>query len=166
MITPALALQTAVQTFVLLWFVLLGLKAVGRRVFGELGPQDIILIVLLAESMDIGLTPQGAGFMGSIVSGIVLMGTMALVERIRPLRDWLDGTPVVIARDGRIIEAVMRKGHISMSDLEKVAREYGFASIDVFDVMVLEGDGSITGVLKPGYVTMRNSKEPFRPGAG
>jgi len=72
----------------------------------------------------------------------------------------------VLLRDGRILEAVMRKGHISMSDLEKVAREYGFADIDVFDIMMLEGDGSITGVLEPGYVMPRNLKESFRPGSG
>lgn len=55
--TFLLCLQTAGQTFVLFWFVLLGLKAIGRRAFGELGPQDLILIVVVAEAMDSGLTP-------------------------------------------------------------------------------------------------------------
>lgn len=42
-------LLSVVQTFTLFVAFLLGLKIVGRRVFGEKGPQDLVILVLIAE---------------------------------------------------------------------------------------------------------------------
>lgn len=76
------------------------------------------------------------------------MGTMAIVDRIEPLREWLDGSPVLLMRNGKVYRKRLRKENISMEELDKVAREYGLPSIDGFESMTLEGDGSITGVLR------------------
>lgn len=57
-------LLSIVQTFTLFVAVLLGLKVVGRRVFGEKGPQDLVILVLIAEAASSGLNHQGAGYIG------------------------------------------------------------------------------------------------------
>lgn len=139
-------LQTAGQSFLLLWLVLIGLKLVGKRAFGELGPQDLVLIMLVAEAMDIGLTPDGSGLFGSIISGIVLMGTMYVVDRIPRVRTWLDGSPVVLYARGKIDVALMERENISLDELQKAAREYGCDTFAQIEKIVLEGDGSITCV--------------------
>ena len=59
---------SVVQTVVIYWLVLLGVKLVGRRVFGEMGPQDMVILFLIAESCDLGLTNEEAGFWGSVAS--------------------------------------------------------------------------------------------------
>lgn len=145
---PMLLGKVALQTAVALWFILIGLKLVGRRVFGELAPQDLLLIVLVAEAVSTGLVPQEAGFTGSMVSVTVLMLNVWLMESIPQLRSWLESDAVVLYERRKLNREAMARYHISEGDLEKVARDYGHSRIDDFSKLVLEGDGSITGVLR------------------
>lgn len=142
---------TALQTFVAYWFVILGLKLVGRRIFGELGPEELLLIVLVAESMSVSLVHEDAGFLGSLVSAAVLFISVATVERLRGLRKRLEGDPIILLKNGIADTHTMRQNLIDRQDLEQAARRYGVASPEAFQLMVLESDGQISGVLKPEY---------------
>src|SRR5688500_1821390 len=92
-------LLSILQTFTLFVFVLLGLKLVGRRVFGEQGPQDLVILVLIAEACDAGLNHQGAGYWGSILSvgTILLLGFIC--EKVKIIRQFIGGDPVVLYKD-------------------------------------------------------------------
>ena len=72
---PAWNLQilSVVQTATIYCFILLGLKIVGRRVFAQRGPQDLVIIVLVAEASNLGLTPEEAGYWRSICSVATLL---------------------------------------------------------------------------------------------
>ena len=70
--TELLMLSVA-QTATVYCFILIGLKIVGRRVFAQRGPQDLVIIVLVAEASDLGLTPDEAGYWGSICSVVTLL---------------------------------------------------------------------------------------------
>ncbi len=142
---------SALQTFLIYWFAILGLRLVGRRAFGELGPQDIVLLLLLSEGLNSALVPQGAGFWGGVASALTLLVSVGAVERIRPLREALDGTAVDIVIDGQMLRDAMRRYQVDESDVMKAAREYGVAGPEAFERAVLEGDGSITAVLKTEY---------------
>lgn len=53
---------TFLQAFVLFWIVLIGMRVVGRRTFSEMGAQEVILLMLLSEATDLGITHGQAGF--------------------------------------------------------------------------------------------------------
>lgn len=142
---------SALQTFVVYWFAMAGLKLVGRRSFGELGPQDVVLLLLLSEALSAALMVPEAGFWGAIASAATLLATVAVTERIKALRQALDGEAVTIVRDGEALEDVMARYQVDDGDLAKAAREYGVAGPEAFERAVLEGDGSITAVLKPEF---------------
>lgn len=55
---------SAVQSFIVYWVVLLGLRLAGRRVFGELGPHDLILLLLISEATDLGIVTRRQVFGG------------------------------------------------------------------------------------------------------
>jgi uncharacterized membrane protein YcaP (DUF421 family) len=147
------------QSFIIYWIVLFGLKMVGRRVFGELGPQDLIILLLISEASNQGLVHEDAGFWGAIGGALALLITIGLVERIPPLRKKLDDTALTLVEQGRPLTRVMKQNLVEMGDLEKKARDYGMPNYDMFESMMLEGDGSITGVLKPEYRGRVNIKE-------
>jgi uncharacterized membrane protein YcaP (DUF421 family) len=139
------------QTLTIFWLILLGLKLVGRRVFGELGPQDLIVLLLIAEASDLGLTHQDAGYWGALASILTILTTGALIEHLPLLRHFLEEEGIVLLRSGEPDEQTMKKNLVQREDLEKTARQYGFAELEAFDAMVLESDGKITGVLKPEF---------------
>jgi uncharacterized membrane protein YcaP (DUF421 family) len=141
--------HTVIQTFTLYWLLLIGLKLVGRRVFGEMGPQDLIILLLIAEACDLGLANEKAGYWGTIASVLTILVVGGIIERVPFIRKFLEDNAVVLFKDGQLDKRQMRKNLVEEEELEKVAREYGLNSYQDFSTLVLEGDGSITGVIKP-----------------
>lgn len=138
------------QTAVIFVFVLAGLKAVGRRVFGEQSPQDLILLLVIAEACDIGLTPEQAGFWGTMASITTILFLGWLCDRIGFIRKAVDGEPIVIFSNGRLNRKAMRAQKVDESDLQVAAHTYGLDDFRKFHVIILEGDGKITGVTAKG----------------
>lgn len=139
---------TAIHTFVIYWIVLLGLKLIGRRVFGELGPQDLILLLLISEATDLGLVHQEAGFLGTLTAVLMLLITVGMTEHIPALRRLMENNPIVLKKNGQLLEPMMSKHMVEHGDLDKIAHDYGMPDHTAFDTMILEDDGTITGVLK------------------
>lgn len=137
----------ALQTFTIYWILLLGLRLVGRRVFAELGPQDLILLLLVAEACDIGLTPEDSGYWGTLGSVATLLVTVAVVERIPALRKLTENKPVLLYKNGRM-QTDLKSYLLEEEDLNRMARLYGLASYEQFETLILEDDGSITGIVR------------------
>lgn len=152
--------HSIVQTLFLYWTLLFGIKVAGRRVFAEMGPQDLVVLLLVAEACDLGLSDETAGFWGTLFSVLTILVTGAVVERIPFLRTNLESEPVELVRGGRLVPRAMASNMVDEHDLAHAARRYGFASFDDFDVMILESDGSITGVVSQGARSGRRLKNP------
>lgn len=143
--------HSVLQTFLLYWMVLFGIKLVGRRVFGEMGPQDFIVLLLVAESCNLGLANEEAGFWGTVFSVLTVLTTGAIAERVSLLRRFLAESAIDVLKDGRPLPGAMKRSLVEEDDLLSTAREYGMPDYSVFEKMTLESDGHITGVLKPQY---------------
>lgn len=149
--TPPDAEQIAlsiIQTAAIFFLITIGLQIVGRCVFAQRGPQDLIIVVLVAESCDLGLTPEDAGFWGAVASVLTLLTLGYLTERIPFLRRLLNEKPIVLYKDGQLQKAAMRKHMVDEEDLNEVAREQGSLSYKNFYAMMLEGDGQISAIGK------------------
>lgn len=151
---------TIVQTITVYWFILLGLKCAGRRLFAEKGPQDLVILLLIAEASNLGITHQDAGYWGAIaaVLTIILMGS--LIERIQPLRDFLNDKKILIYKDGHLNRPLLKKYLLEEEDLEEMAREYGVENYNAFGSIYLEGRGDLTGVLKAFYKIKKDDSHP------
>lgn len=141
--------HSILQTIAIYWLLLLGLKLVGRRVFGEMGPQDLIILLLIAEACDLGLSDEKAGFWGTIASVLTILAMGGLIERLTPLRQLLEERSVTLMKNGRLDRIQMRRNMVQEEDLNHTAREYGLASYRDFELMTLESDGKITGIVRP-----------------
>jgi uncharacterized membrane protein YcaP (DUF421 family) len=144
---------TFIQAFALFWLVLIGLRLVGRRTFSEMGAQEIILLLLISEATDLGITHGKAGFWGSVASVVALLLTVYIVDHLPFLQINMESNPVQIKRDGKLDKELLKKHRIEEEDLQKAARKYG-VPLDAFESLTLEGDGSITGIVKQEYYRM------------
>jgi len=149
-------LLSILQAALLFTLVLLGLKLVGRRVFGEQSPQDLVILLLIAEASNLGLSDQRAGFWGTVASVLTILLLGWICERYNKLRRALESDPIVLFRDGHLNRKLLQKHMMDASDLEMAAHEYGLSSYREFEKIILEGDGKLTGVLKSGGKQGRN----------
>lgn len=122
----------------------------GKRTIGQFTPFDLLVVMLLSESVSNALTGGDDSLPGGLVSAatlIVLNGVVGLATaRSRRVERLVDGEPVLIGRDGTLFESVMKRHRISEGDMQRALREADCALHEV-RCAFLEADGSIS-VLK------------------
>jgi uncharacterized membrane protein YcaP (DUF421 family) len=139
-----IVLRAAVAFF----FVLLVTRVVGRRELSSLQPFDLILLVMIGD-----LTQQGVTQNDFSVTGLVLAaGTIAVLTvavsyssfkfpRLRPV---LDGEPVIVLEKGEPIKKNLDRNRITVDELRAAARHEGFGTLADVEWAVLETSGQIS----------------------
>lgn len=129
-------------------FVLLVTRVVGRRELSSLQPFDLILLVMIGD-----LTQQGVTQNDFSVTGIVLaVGTIAVLTvfvsyssfRFPRLRPVLDGEPVIVVERGEPIKRNLDRNRITIDELRAAARREGYASLAEVEWGVLETGGQFS----------------------
>ena len=129
-------------------FVLLLTRAVGRRELSSLEPFDLIMLVMIGDLVQQGITQNDFS-----VTGMLLVGsTVALLTvavsyanfRFTRLRPILEGEPVIVLQDGKPIDRNLRRNRITLEELAAAARQEQFASLDEIQWAVLETSGQIS----------------------
>jgi uncharacterized membrane protein YcaP (DUF421 family) len=136
------------RTVVIFFFILLVTRAVGRRELSSLEPFDLILLVVIGDLVQQGVTQSDYSMTGAIV----VVSTIALLTvamsylsfRVRRLRPVLEGEPLVLLEDGRPIERNLRRERITIQELAAAAREQEIGSLEAVHLAVLETSGHIS----------------------
>jgi uncharacterized membrane protein YcaP (DUF421 family) len=139
-----LVLRAAVVFFVLLAV----MRAVGRRELNTMEPFDVILLVVIGDLVQQGVTQSDYSLTGAVtvIATITLLTvtTSYLSFRFRRLRPLLEGAPLVLLEDGRPIERNMRRERITIEELRSAARQQQIGSLDGVRLAILETDGRIS----------------------
>lgn len=144
----AFVLRACVVYFLLLAMIRLS----GKRSMGQFTPFDILLVVLLGNAVQNALLGTDA----SVAGGLLLAATLIALNwvvglasaRVPGVERWVEGSPVLLARDGQVYREVLRRELISKEDFEKAMREAGCLEIDDIRLAVLENNGRITLVMR------------------
>ena len=140
-----------VAIFVFLYVLM---RAIGRRELSTLEPFDLILLIVLGDAVQQGLTQDDYSLTGAFLA----IGTIAVMQllvsytnfRFPRLRPLLEGEPIVIVQDGKLIDRNMRRERLTPDDLMSAARQQNIASLDEIAWAVMETSGSISFIKKSG----------------
>ena len=134
-----------VFVFVLIFVVT---RAVGRRELSSMEPFDLILLVVIGDLVQQGVTQSDYSLTGAttVISTIALLTvfTAWLSYRVRRLRPVLEGDPVVLVADGRILERNLQRERMTLEELEAEARLQQIDSLDDVRFAILETNGKIS----------------------
>ncbi len=129
---------------------LLLMRLSGKRTVGQFTPFDILVVMLLSESVSSGLNGTEDSVTGGLLAAATLIALNVLVAAVTArsarLQALGEGDPVLIGRDGRLFATALRRNHVPLPDVERALRE---ADCDLADMKFafLEADGGIS-VLK------------------
>jgi uncharacterized membrane protein YcaP (DUF421 family) len=134
---------------VLVYVIVLGMVRVsGKRTLGQFTPFDMLLIVLLGNAVQNALLGQDTSLGGGLLLAATLItlnyGVGWITTRSKRAERLIEGVPVVIARDGKLFEKVLRRELISEADFQVAMRQQGCASVDKVRLALLETNGHIT----------------------
>ena len=147
-------MDLVIRATVVFFFILLVTRIAGRRELAELEPFDLILLVVLGDLVQQGITQSDE----SVTGTLVVISTMTLLSvgvswftfrfpRVRPVTE---GEPVVLVQDGRPIERNLRRERITVDDIEEEARGAQVSSIGDLEWAILEDDGKISCIPRKG----------------
>jgi uncharacterized membrane protein YcaP (DUF421 family) len=133
-------------------FVLFLTRVVGRRELGSMEPFDLILLVMIGDLVQQGITQNDFSVTGLILAGGTIGLMTVLVSygtfRLPFLRPIVDGEPVIIVEDGQPLLRNLRRERITIGELEAQARLQGHASLVGVQWAVLETNGRVSFIAK------------------
>jgi uncharacterized membrane protein YcaP (DUF421 family) len=141
-------MDLVLRAVVAFFFVLLLTRVVGRRELSSLEPFDLILLVVIGDLVQQGVTQNDFSLTGMLLVGGTI-GVLTVVVsyssfRFPRLRPVLDGEPVIVVQDGEPIRRNLDRNRITQGELLAAARQQGFPSLERVQWAVLETSGSIS----------------------
>ena len=101
-------------------------RVVGRRELSSLQPFDLILLVMIGDLVQQGVTQNDFSVTGALLVGstiaLLTVGVSYASFRFPRLRPVLDGEPVIVVENGKPIERNLRRNRITLEELAAAAR--------------------------------------------
>ena len=145
-------MDIVVRAFLAFVFIFLLTRLIGRRELSTLQPFDLLLLVVVGDMLQQGVTQNDLSFTGLVlVVGMFGLLTLALsyagwrFPRVRPL---LEPEPLILVEDGKVIEKNLRKERITAEEVAGEARIQQISSLDDVQWAMLESGGRISFIPK------------------
>jgi uncharacterized membrane protein YcaP (DUF421 family) len=152
-LTPGVPLlDKVIRTVVVYVFLLVGLRLCGKRELGQLNPFDLVVLLVLSNTVQNAIIGSDNSLFGGLFGATVLLALNYAVVRFLFLHPRLDriaeGREVVLIKDGKVLESRMRRELITRSELASSARKQGIDDLSTVDCARLEVGGTLTFVVK------------------
>ena len=130
-------------------FLLVVFRIAGERTMASMTTFDFVLLLIIAEATQQALIGDDSSLTNMMLVIVALVGIdvglSLLKDRSRLFHKIIEGVPLVIVEDGRVIEDRMRRARVDIEDVLQAARErQGLESMDQIKYAVLERTGEIS----------------------
>jgi uncharacterized membrane protein YcaP (DUF421 family) len=147
-------MDLVLRTIAVFTFLLVLTRVIGRRELSSLQPFDLILLIILGDAVQQGLTQDDY----SLTGAFLVIGTFAVLQvsvswvgyRFPRTRPVLEGTPLVVVQDGVVIEHNLKRERLAVEEIAEAARAEQIAHLSDVKWAVLETNGSISFIKKSG----------------
>jgi uncharacterized membrane protein YcaP (DUF421 family) len=129
-------------------FIVFVLRVMGRRELSDLAPQDLVLLVVLGDLIQNGVTQSDMSVTGVTIaiSTFVLMTVLSsyLAFKSKRARRVLQGEPLIVVQDGKPIERNLHEERLTLDDVMEEARGNEIESLDEIKFAVVEAGGAMS----------------------
>lgn len=147
-------LEIVVRGTAMYWFLFVIFRFVVRRDVGSVGVADILILVIVADAAQNGMS----GEYTSVPDGMLLVGTLifwnALLDRLSfhfpAFSRFTEAPPLLLVRNGRMLRANMRREYITENELWTQLRQQGVDDLAQVKKAYLEPDGEFSVIRKDG----------------
>ena len=134
--------------------VMLLVRVSGKRAVGQFTPFDLVLLILIGNAVQNGINGGDNSLTGAAIMATTLIalnyGVAFVTSRSRKMEKFVEGEPVVLARNGKLFDGVLRRELVSSEDFRESLRMNGVEDVSEVELALLETNGSISVVKKRG----------------
>ena len=141
-------MDLVLRAAVMFCFLFLLTRIIGKRELGTLQPFDLLLLIVLGDALQQGITQDDY----SITGALLVVGTFATLQvgvswigyRFPGSRPILEGEPIIVLQDGKPIDRNLKRERLTMDDISEGARKQGIAHLANVRYAILENDGTLS----------------------
>jgi uncharacterized membrane protein YcaP (DUF421 family) len=141
-------MDLVLRAIVLYVFVIVLMRIVGRRELSTLSPVDLVLLIVLGDAVQQGLTQDDYSVTGAVTVittiAVLQVATSYLSFRSKRARRLLEGEPIVIIEDGKLIDRNLRRERLRPEDVAEEMRLEGIGSFAEVRWGILESNGQFS----------------------
>ena len=143
--------EKIIRTIVVYVFLLVGLRLAGKRELSQLNPFDLVVLLLLSNTVQNAIIGNDNSLIGGLVGAAVLLVLNAVIVRLLyhyGKLDTIEGRPDTLVRNGRLLRHHLERELITVAELESAARRQGISSLAHVRDCRLETGGALTFIQK------------------
>jgi uncharacterized membrane protein YcaP (DUF421 family) len=141
-------MDLVLRTIFVFVVILLITRAVGRRELSSMEPFDLILLVVIGDLVQQGVTQSDYSLTGAttviVTMAVLVVATAYLSYRFKRLRPLLEGEPTLLIADGTILERNLGRQRMTVDEIQAEARQQSIGSLDDVRFAVLETNGKLS----------------------
>lgn len=145
--------ELMVRSLLVYIFLIALLRLTGKRQVGQLAPFDLVLLLVLSNSVQNSMNGGDNSVLGGIISATTLIGLNFilgyLTYRNKRLEILIEGQPEVLIHNGKLFEKVMTRAQLTHHELNAALRQAGCLSVADVHCAILENNGNITVSQRP-----------------
>jgi uncharacterized membrane protein YcaP (DUF421 family) len=160
-------MSTVVCVVILYLAIVLGMRVLGKREFGQLSPLELVSLLLIPELVSQAAIGEDYSITNGLIAVFTLLSLVFVTSTLMHLSPRLEaavsGHPAVLVAHGRLLDAVLNRERISPEEIFAAMRRAGLDKLEQVRWAVLEGDGRISLVPEAG--PERGAQPPDEHGA-
>lgn len=141
-----------IRTIILYSFVIIVMRAMGKRQIGELQPFELVTALMLSELATLPMEDTKIPLVHGIIPIITLMileiSISFLTLKFEFLRKIFCGTPNILIKHGKVSEEELRRQRFNLDDLIEEIRMMGYLDIEDIEYAILETSGKLSIIPK------------------
>ncbi len=123
-------------------------RVVTRRELSSMEPFDLVLLVVLGDMLQQGITQNDQSVTGAAIVVVTLsllsVASAYVTYRVRPFRRIMAGEPVILIADGDFVHGNLKRERITLEELAAQARLVQIADLGQVRWAVLETNGRVS----------------------
>ena len=145
-------LEKILRAIIVYVFLLAGLRLAGKRELAQLNPLDLIVLLLLSNTVQNAIIGNDNSVIGGMIGAAALLVVnyvmVRLVRNNRRLQRLLEGRGDVLVKDGKVQADHLEREMMTKAELIAAAHKQGINSLKDIEYCVLEPTGTISFIQK------------------
>jgi uncharacterized membrane protein YcaP (DUF421 family) len=145
-------------------FMVIALRIFGKKELSQLNTADVILVLLISNSVQNAMVGSNTSLWGGITAAIALFVISFLYKKLivnsKFIQDLAQDKPVILIHDGKIDFKILAKLGITDEELKEAIREHGVEHYTDVKLAMFETDGNISII--SGDIHLKQTKHKRR----
>lgn len=141
-------LDIIIRSGAVYFFMVIALRLFGKKELSQLNTSDVILILLISNSVQNAMVGNNTTLAGGLIAATVLFIINFILKKLmfryRSFSDLLQQKPEILIHDGTLDFKILSRLNITSEELREAMREHGIEYFSQVKLAMLEVDGNIS----------------------